>query len=276
MYPKKRRSDRIQVAFPVRVRGMSNANKFFDEETETRFLSKHGIMTRLRNLVDLETEVHVTNLKNAVAGTFRAVWVNTRARENYHDIGLELVDAEGDMWGIHFPPEEPPPDETIARVWLECGRCHDKALTTVPEAEYEYLSEGFLIARHCDRCRATTSWEFAVQVEIVAEEGSKPKIRKPKQDDLRVKGRAPIKMQIKVTRRVYGTPIEDICETENVSRNGARFLSSQNYDVGENVEVVMPYKAGDVAIAAPARVVRMENLKGTGRRAVAIEIRNER
>jgi len=115
-----------------------------------------------------------------------------------------------------------------------------------------------------------------VQVEIVTDEGGETRAKKPKQNDLREKGRAPIKMQIKVTRRVYGTPIEDICETENVSRNGACFVSLQNYDVGENVEVIIPYKEGDVAIAAPARVVRMENLKGTQRRAVAIEIRNKR
>ena len=101
MYEKQRRSDRIQMAFPIRVRGMSVDNKFFDEETATRWLSKFGLMTRLRNLVDLETEVHVTNLRNAVGGTFRAVWVNTRARDGFHDIGLEVSDVAGDMWGIH-------------------------------------------------------------------------------------------------------------------------------------------------------------------------------
>lgn len=271
MYEKKRRSDRIQVAIPIRVRGMSSENKFFDEETETQWLSKHGITARLHSLVDLETEVHVTNLKSTVAGTFRAVWVNTRANEGFHDVGLELIWTEGDLWGIHFPPEEPQPDEAMARAWLECRRCHEKLLTSVPEAEYEHLSEGFLIARHCDRCKATTSWEFAVQVEIIPDEGVAAKAKRPAQKDLRDKGRAPIKMKIKVTRRVYGTPIEDVCETENVSRNGARFSSLQNYEVGENVEVVMPYSEGNVAIAVPARVIRVEQGKGMPHRAVAIE-----
>lgn len=270
MYEKQRRSDRLQVVIPIRVRGMSSENKFFDEEAQTHWLSKYGIMTRLRHLVDLETEVHVTNLKNAVAGTFRSVWVTTRANEGCHDVGLELVAADGDLWGIFFPPEEPPPDEAMARVWLECRRCHEKLLTSVPEADYESFPEGFLIARHCDRCKATTPWEFAVAVEIIPDETAAAKTKKPVGKDLRGKGRAPIKMKIKVTRRVYGTPIEDVCETNNVSRNGACFSTLENYDVGESVEVAMPYNEGEVAIAVPARVVRVEQGKRTPHRAVAI------
>lgn len=272
MSEKKRRSDRLQVAIPIRVRGMSTENKFFDEETATSWLSQHGIMTRLRHLVDLETEVHVTNLKNSVAGSFRVVWVNTRQHEGFHDLGLEFVDAEGDLWGIHFPPAKPQEDEAVARVWLECRRCHEKLLTSVPEAEYEYLSEGFLIAKHCDRCKATTPWEYAVEAEIIAETGADAAARKKALKDLRDKGRAPIKMKIKVTRRVYGTPLEDICETENVSRHGVYFQTTQNYDVGEKVEIVVPYKEGDVTISVPARVVRVDHGRGTSLRAVAIRL----
>lgn len=272
MYDKKRRSDRIQIAIPLRVRGMSTQTKFFDEETETTWLSKYGLMTRLRNLVDLEMEVHVTNLTNSVAGTFRVVWVNRRGHEGFHDIGLELSEAEGDLWGIHFPPWEQEGEESVARVWLECERCHNRDLSTVPEAEYEYLSEGFLIARHCDRCKATTPWEFAVEVEIITDPEHPAKGKRSGEKENRNKGRVPMKMKIKVTRRVYGTPLDDICETENVSRNGVYFLSSQHYDVGERVEVVMPYKEGDVPIPVPAQVVRLDWPKQSSFRAVAIRL----
>jgi PilZ domain len=276
MYEKKRRSDRIQETFPVRIRGMSAENKFFDEETETKWLSKHGLMTRLGSLVDLEAEVHVTNLQNAVAGTFRVVWVNTRPQEGFHDIGLELVETDGDMWGIHFPPPEPGVDQAVAPVWLECKRCRAHLLTSVPEAEIEYLTEGFHIARHCEQCKATTPWEFAVEAEIIVDADAEAEARKKAEKELRNKGRAPIKMKIKVTRRVYGTPQEEVCETENVSRNGVCFHTSQIYDVGERVEVVMPYKEGDISIAVPARVVRLDQLKSTPERAVAIKLERGR
>jgi PilZ domain len=270
MYSKQRRSDRIQVAFPIRVRGMSVANKFFDEETETRWLSKFGLMTRLRHLVDLETEVHITNLRNAIAGTFRTVWVNTRAQEGFHEVGLEISDVEGDMWGIHFPPGEIPPDETIAPVWLECKRCHAHKLSPVPEAEFEYLREGFQIAKHCERCRATTPWEFAVEAEIIVDEGASK--AKKTEKELRGKGRAPIKMKIKVIRRAFGMRVEDICETDNVSRQGIYFHSAHAYEVGEKLEVVMPFKEGDVAIPVPASVVRVDRDKTPAQHAVAIQL----
>jgi PilZ domain len=272
MFEKPRRSDRLQVAIPLRVRGMSTQTKFFDEETATTWLSKYGLMTRLRNLVDLETEIHVTNLTNSVGGTYRVVWINQRANEGMHDVGLELSEAEGDMWGIHFPPFEQQGEESIARVWLECERCHEKSYSDVPEVEYEYLSEGFRIARHCDRCKGTTSWEFAVEVDILPESEHAPKGKRSGEKENRNKGRIPMKMKIKVTRRVYGTPTEDICETENISRNGVYFLSSQIYDVGERLEVVMPYKEGDVAIPVQGRVVRLDHPKKSTLRAVAIRL----
>ncbi|HET7842339.1 MAG TPA: PilZ domain-containing protein, partial [Terriglobia bacterium] len=191
----------------------------------------------------------------------------------FHDIGLELNEAEGDLWGIHFPPGEVPPNESIAPVWLECQKCHEHKLAPVPETEFEYLREGFLIARHCTHCKATTPWEFAVEAEIVVEPSDASKTRKKAGKELRGKGRAPIKMKIKVIRRSFGMPFEDICVTDNVSRNGVYFFSSQLYDVGEHIAVVMPYKEGDVAIPVPASVVRMDRTKRSAEHGIAAHLK---
>lgn len=276
MYKEKRRSDRVEIKIPIRIRGMSSENKFFDEVTETRLLSKHGLMTRLRFLVDLETEVHVTNLQNTISGTFRVVWVNTRAQEGLHNLGLELVETDGEMWGIHFPPSEPVADPSATSVKLECRRCRTRVHTAVPETEIEYLTVGFLIARHCDRCKATTPWEFAVEAEGTDHAGAKGSTRKKVENELRANGRVTIKMKIKVIRRVYGTPREEICETKNVSRSGVCFHTSEIYDVGEKVEVVMPYKEGDISIAVPARVVRLDQFQSVSQRAVAVQLERAR
>ncbi len=284
MAEKKRRSDRVEMAIPIRVRGMSKQTKFFDEDTETRLISNHGLMTRLRSLVDLETEIHVTSLKNNRAGNFRVTWVQTRGRDGFHDVGLELVDSDGDLWEVHFPAAEPGEDEVTAQAWLECQRCRQKLLMTVPEAEYEYLSDGFLIAKPCERCKATTPWEFSAESEAGSAAEAEEVIRwhptapafedtkKGVREDLRNRGRAPLKMQIKVMRHKYGTQLEDVCETLNISRNGAYFLTSQNYDVGERVKVILPYKEGDVVIPVPARVVRQDQPKGTYLHAIALQL----
>lgn len=283
MEEKKRRSDRVEAVIPIRVRGMSTQNKFFDEEAETNFVSEHSVMTRLRNLVELETEVHVTNLKNNVGGTFRVTWVNTRVQDGFHAVGLEVLEPEGDLWEIHFQPAQPEDNGMTAQAWLACQRCHQKLLTAVPEAEYEFLCDGFLVARPCDRCKATTSWEFTgaeepavpapepVQAGPETPDAPTEAVKTPR-EDLRVKGRAPIQMQIKVIRQKYGTILEDVCQTENVSRTGAYFVSSQNYDKGELVKVILPYKEGDLAIPVPARVVRQDQPKGSFYHAVAIHL----
>lgn len=287
-----RRSQRVPLNVPILVRGMSAQNKFFEEKSETVMVSKHGMMTRLRNLLDLETEIYLVNLKNKVSGTYRVVWVNTHETNGFYNLGLEMLETDGDPWEIHFPSTEVEEGERIAEAWLECRRCHKKILTAVPEAEYEFLNEGFTIARHCERCKSTTPWEFTAEGEpepspppapapaplvsaAAVAEAPKPQEVSPGADK-RNKGRAPIKMHIKVTRTKYGTQLEDLCETLNVSRNGAYFLTSQNYDLGEALQVVMPHKEGDLAIPVPARVVRKDEPKESYQHAVAIHLEDRK
>lgn len=287
-----RRSARLELKIPIRVRGMSAQNKFFDEQAETIMVSQHGLMTRLRCLVELETEVHVVNLRNNIGGTYRVVWVNTRGNNGLFDAGLEMIETEGDAWEVRYPQGAIQEHDVVAEAWLECRKCHKKALVQVPEAEYEFLREGFMIARHCETCKATTAWDITTEGELpppAPEPVAAPEPEPPPQPqapappvgvpraqetsrgaEKRTKGRAPIKMHIKVTRMKYGTQLVDLCDTINVSRNGAYFLSSQNYDVGEGIEVVMPHVEGDLAIPAPANVVRVDQPKDIFQHAVAI------
>ena len=76
--------------------------------------------------------------------------------------------------------------------------------------------------------------------------------------DQRLKGRAPIHLAIKIIRTKYGMPTFDICETINVSRTGVYFTTEQGYEVGETVEVILPYHPDSVAIPVQARVVRQD------------------
>jgi hypothetical protein len=278
-----RPSDQVRVAIPIRLRGMSKQNRFFDEQTDTELVGPQIVVTRIRSLVDLETEVHLTSLKTNVGGTFRVIWVNMRENNGFHAVGLELLDPEGELWEIEFPAPKPEAAQTIPQVWLECQRCHQKILTAVPEAPGEFLSEGFLIARHCETCKATTAWGITTESEpalvepeaVEAAPAPAEAVPEPMQkphEDLRSKGRAPLQMLIKVIRLKYGTAFDDICTTANVSRTGAYFLSQQHYDVGEMVNVVLPYKEGDVAIPVPARVVRQDEAKEGFHRGIAIHL----
>lgn len=270
MNPTKRRPNKVRLSIPTRVRGVSSQNRFFDEETETLWVSDKWLVIPLHYLLDLETEIHILNLSNQMAGTFRVVWVNTRDSDGVYNAGLELLEAQGEMWGVHIPPVEPGDQEAFAHAWLKCRRCQNRGLLPLPEAEEEYLSEGFLSGRECEQCKATTAWVFSDETESAAPRPAAT--AREKQSEQRAKGRVPMKMKIKVERRKYGHVLEDLCETRNVSRKGVYFTSSQIYEVGETVQVVMPYNEGDLAIPVTGRVVRVDQPRaGTGR-AVALRL----
>ncbi|MFB3921615.1 MAG: PilZ domain-containing protein [Terriglobia bacterium] len=255
---------RVKAGIPVRVRGMSTRNKFFDEATETSYVGISSLITRIQNFVDLETELHIVNLNNNLSGTYRVMWFNVEGREGWHDLGLEQIEAEVNMWESVLAASEAG-DAPLPHAWLQCQRCHGGKLTPVHEAEQEFIYDGFVISRPCDACKATTPWGFTPAEESKPANGEGGK-------EARGSGRAPLNMKIKVTRGSYGSMLEDLCETLNVSRTGACFLTRKGYKVGEQVKVIIPYKEGDVAIPVSARVVRLGKTEDGAFNSVAIQL----
>lgn len=248
---------------------MSREHKFFDEKTETTFIGKYGFMTQLRTLVDLETEIHVVNLKNDVPGTFRVVWVNTRSQNEFHQLGVEVYEVPDDIWGIYFPPAEPGVDEPEGQAWLRCRTCKQKQTGTVPQAELDYLEVGVLVARDCDQCKATTTWEF---INPVDETAGPPAGELNDKADKRARKRENLNLSIKVIRELSGSVVDDVSKTIDVSHIGAYFLTPQIYKVGEAVKVILPYKKDGVGVPVSARVIRIAQPKGTAQNAVAVQI----
>lgn len=258
---------RVKTAISIRVRGMSSDHKFFDEWTETVYVSANFLITRLRSRVDPDTEVHVTSKATRQAGGFRTVWVNDREHEGWFDTGMELLDVEGNIWGKSLDKRADGPDAPVPEARLECQRCHSVVTTPVPEALDEYINEGFRIARHCEKCKGSTKWSLSL--------ATAEAIRGRQADgpDDRRKGRAAIKMKIKVYCDRLGSIGEDVCETINVSANGLYFATQNPYIVGETLRIVAPFEESAVAIPVPARVVRLDRPADSTITAVAVELR---
>jgi hypothetical protein len=259
---------RARIAVPIRVRGMSSENKFFDATTETSYLSASSVLTRLPCPVELDSEVHVTSNVTGQGGNFRVVWVNVEGRDGWHDVGLELIDVEGNIWGKSLDQVRGAEEPEEVRAFLQCQRCHMSQLTAVPEAEIEFISDGFTIARPCEQCKATTPWGFTPVATAAPEDGSRPGAGR----EQRRKGRVTMKMKIKVIRDRQGTSFEDICETINVSGNGAYFLTQHRYAKGEALRIIAPYQEGGVTIPVRARVVRLDDRQDKYLQAVAVEL----
>ncbi len=266
-----------KTVLPIRVRGVSTANRFFDEQAETSRVTQEFIVARIHNLVDLDVEIHITNLKNELAGNFRVVWINTRGENGAYPVGLELLESDGEIWGADATPESQGADSASTPIELECKRCHERAFTPLPEAENEAVGDGFMVARPCDTCKSTTYWLVVVEAPTSAEPATASSSASAEEmpwspDDKRAKGRAPIKMLIQVIRQKYEARITDLSETLNVSRTGVYFLSHKEYEVGEWVEIIVPYHPDSVAIPVPARVVRKDHRNDTYKKGIALQL----
>jgi Tfp pilus assembly protein PilZ len=270
-----------EVKIAVRVRGLSHEERYFDELASTTRLTQDFIVIRLRERVDPDSELHITNMRTQIGGTYRVAWINTRAEQGLHAVGLELLDAEGVIWKPDSIPVGRETGDTPPVVLLECQKCHQRVTTPVPEAETESLREGFIIARPCDACKATTGWVFAVEKPPAAEARHHKETASAKvsahlsaesANEHRVKGRAPIRLAIKIIRNKNGSVVFDIGETINVSRTGAYFATNQGYEVGGDVKVIIPYHPDSMAIPVQARVVRQDEPPGTYQKRVAIHL----
>ena len=274
-----------EVGLAIRVRGLSRQQRYFDERVMTTHITKDFIVVRLRDQVDLDTEVHVMNMHTRVGGNYRVAWINTCPDQGWYAVGLELLEAEGLIWEPDSIPQGPEAEFEPPTALLECERCHQKTSTLVPEAEIQSLGEGFTIARHCEKCKGTTSWLYCVEkspAAMAAPHAPRPGEAIPAEastlgsagpmKDHRKKGRAPIRLTIKVIRTKYGINFFDVCDTINVSRTGVYFMTEQGYEVGEEVAVVVPYHPNSMAIPVPARVVRQDERRGTYAKYVAVQL----
>lgn len=205
---------------PVGVRGISAQDKFFDETTETVRISAEAAVLRTKNLLQADSEVHLTNLNNSLPGTFRVVWGNSSPRDGFYVSGVEPVEVEGDLWEFRFASisfeREGSEDATP---WLGCSRCRQKEQVCLPDVEPEFLGEGFSITRLCDSCRRTTVWEF----HFGGEEDELSKTGSPEEDRRRV-GRAPLNFMIKVIHFKSGSVLEDIRTTLMCREAGPTFI----------------------------------------------------
>jgi hypothetical protein len=281
-----------EVRVAVRVRGVSSEQRYFDERTCTTRLTPDFVVIRLRDQVDLDCELHITNMRTQMGGTYRVAWINTLAELGFYPVGLELLDPDGENRERDSIPEGVETEDAAPVALLECVGCYQRVSTPLPEAETASLGEGFTIARHCDICKATTGWVYCVENPRVAEtpsedeptrqeelspaagrpapaESSAQKTAGPSKDH-RLKGRAPIRMMVKINRTKYGLPVVDICETINISRTGLYFTTKQGYEVGEILEVISPYHPDSMAIPVQARVVRRDEFPGNCQKGVAI------
>jgi hypothetical protein len=101
----RRRDGRVLMRVPVEVRGTAQDGNVLDESTHTSVVGPHGAMVRTSRLLQMGTEVVLTNRFSQQMARFRVVWVGEQQTDGLWEIGIESIVPLDDFWGVRFPPK---------------------------------------------------------------------------------------------------------------------------------------------------------------------------
>lgn len=270
MSNRKRRSDRIMLAIPLRVYGKDPAGSF-EEDARSLIINRHGALIQISRSLRTGQTLNVVNLLTRARADFRVVGPVAPQTDRGGEYGVECLQAEKNIWGIQFPP--PPEDEAEElRALLECRACHTVALREVSLVEVDVLETAGIISRQCPSCKRVSPWGYVEkEVAMGAPPGESAMLA---QAQARIeKGARAVErrryrracLQLPVLVRDYYGGVE-ITKSENISKRGFCFASDKNYYAGQGIIVVCPYSDSDQDIEVRARIIRRQEVQGSQRK----------
>jgi hypothetical protein len=253
-FSKKRRSERLFLTLPIRVSGTNPKGRDFTEDCVSVNVSRHGARIRMKNTPTVDDVIHVENLKNKQATTFRVVGRVSEPQPDldYTDWGVEVVDSSVNIWGMEL--RENPLEETAVSALLQCSSCQVMSSFLLTHKEVGAAGASAYITRSCPRCVKETLWVFVssdrrqMAQEKPLEAAAKAERRS---EERRVERR--FTMQVPIRIRTAEGEIE-VSTTVDFSRKGARFLAAKEYTIGSVIYVAVPYEAGQEPLEVKASV----------------------
>lgn len=256
--PALRRSDRVALAIPIRVRGTDSQGQPFDEKSQTLVISRYGALIVLAR--PLASGQHITIHCIGTGREALARVVDQDEEEKRPSLyGVEIITPEVNIWEIHFPPVTES-EMAAGRLLLECSGCQSTELAYLNLGEIEIFQNNKCVSRICEPCNTVTVWTQAelrkLQAEIASiavdpmsgeAEPAAPQHTEDERNDPRI--------TLRIDGCIRTTPYgEDIVQTENVSESGARFNSRRLYAGGTSVGVAIPYVRNGANVFVQARI----------------------
>jgi hypothetical protein len=267
-----RRTDRIALAIPIRVAGADVTGLSFVEETKTVVVSRHGAKITLKRTLTPDQEINVRNIRTGKEADMRVIGAIAGCPDGIW-YGLEFLNPSVDIWGINFPPLVES-ENAVAKVLLECARCHRRSLVYLDEFRVEVFRTSLAISLPCTTCKDHTLWKrpgSAAAPTTLAMPGAKPppppvsfqksSAAPPGKQEGRREKHLSLRMQACIRTKPLG---EVVVMTENLSRGGFSFKSPERFSVGEIVEVCVPYAPGAGNIFSSARIAHAAALPQGG------------
>lgn len=267
-----RRTDRIVLAIPILVAGTDAMGFVFVEETKTVVVSRYGAKIILKRTLTADQEINVRNIGTGEEADMRVIGQITDCPEGFC-YGVGFLNPSVNIWGVNFPPLVES-ENAVAKVLLECARCHGRSLVYLNEFEVEVFQAHEAISLPCRSCKDHTLWKrpgSAPAPATSAVPGAKapppsaslqgssapPQVRQERRREKRLS----LRMQACIRTKALG---EVVVMAENVSRGGFSFKSTERFGVGQIVEVCVPYAPGAGNIFSSARIAHVEALPQEG------------
>ncbi len=263
---RKRRSDRVSLSIPIRIRATDAQGELFHERTLTQVISRYGAKILLGRSLTSRQEIAILNLWTNREAQARVVGQMGISSGGYF-YGVELCDTGQNLWGIEFPPASES-EQAAGRAVLECAACQTREVVLLNDLHLEVFQATQRLSRPCARCQNTTVWTALLLgtgegTDSVAEAAALEAPRTPPQPsrDQRKSRRLEIHVAACVRTPQHG---EEQFITENISRGGFCFKGRTHYGVGSLLEAAVPFVKGGANIFVPARVAWDRELKEEG------------
>ncbi len=110
----RRRSQRVLMQVPVRIRGKDAQGLDFEEFTETLAINAHGALVLLTARLTSGATVHMRHNKTEEEQECHVAFLGP-VRSSKAEVGLEFTAPRPTFWRVAFPPEDWTPKSPEAR-----------------------------------------------------------------------------------------------------------------------------------------------------------------
>jgi PilZ domain len=264
----RRRSDRLWLTVPLRFKSVDSNGVSVELDGRAISLSRHGARIQYPLPLGKGQAVVVRSPAGNHEAKFRVVEPIVSPKEKDGEYGIECVNEDENFWGIDFPARTEG-EGTDAKALLECRICHNMALVPLALSEVEALRTIGKVGITCHHCKAETPWCYA-EVRVRVHPAHDESYQGPTSWIASAippleRGHRRVYMQVPLGLRDSRGSAE-VTKTENISKCGFCFTSEKKYLPGEIVMSVFPLDPVSQKTELPARIVREQNIHGSGRR----------
>lgn len=110
----RRRSQRVLMQVPVRIRGNDALGQQFEEETETLAINAHGALVLVAARVTSGSKMLLRHKRTEEEQECHVAFLGP-VRNGRAEIGLEFSSPRPTFWRVAFPPEDWSPKAPTAR-----------------------------------------------------------------------------------------------------------------------------------------------------------------